>query len=486
MSRILEKLEPKEVFGFFEDISQIPRGSKNEKDISDYLVDFAKQRNLEVIQDEALNVIIRKSGTVGYENSPIIILQGHMDMVCEKNIGTDHDFMKDPLKLKIEDDFIMASGTTLGADNGIAVAYALALLDSKDILHPPLEVLITTDEETGMTGAIELNPDNLKGRILLNMDSGEEGILLTSCAGGIRNSIEVPVDRENIDDSFIGYNIKVRGLKGGHSGSEIDKERGNSNKIMGRVLNKLNSSIQFKLVEISGGAKSNAIPRESDSLILIKESDEKKLEETILSLERTIKNEFKASDPEIRIYLEKDEKIYKEAFSDKCTKKIIASLVLLPNGVQSMSMDIEGLVQSSNNVGVVTTTERSVTIENAIRSSIDSLKFEIVERIDMLANLLGVESESGSSYPSWSYKEDSYIRDIFIKSFKNKYGKDPKVTAIHAGLECGQFSEKFNGEIDMISFGPDMFDIHTPDEKLSISSTKRTWDLLLEILKSIK
>ncbi|KNF10186.1 cytosol non-specific dipeptidase PepD [Gottschalkia purinilytica] len=485
MNRVLESLEPNSVFKFFEDISRIPRCSGHEKEISDYLVSFAKERGLDVVQDEALNVIIRKSATSGYENSPTIILQGHMDMVCEKNQSTEHDFSKDPIKLRVEDDMIMGTGTTLGADNGIAVAYALAILDSDNISHPPLEVLITSEEETGMGGAKNLDPNSIKGRILINIDSEEEGTLLVSCAGGIRTVISIPIEKEFAKNEFVCYKIKVRGLKGGHSGMEINKERGNSNKILGRILNSLNSKTDIYLSEISGGAKMNAIPREADATIYIKSDAEDKLKNEIDYWNKTFKNELKVSDSDVSIELEKSQENNKEVFTKQSTNKVIYALTLSPNGIQSMSMDIEGLVQSSVNLGVVKTENNKVTLESAVRSSIETLKTEIVDKIKGLSMLLGVEIETEGDYPGWEYNPESYIRDVFVKSYKAKYGKEPIVTAIHAGLECGLFGEKIEG-LDMISFGPNMYDVHTPSEKVSISSVQRTWEYLIEVLKSIK
>lgn len=279
MIETLKNLKSFEAIKFFKEMNEIPRGSGNEKAVSDWLVNFAKDRNLEVIQDEALNVIIKKPATSGYENAPTVILQGHMDMVCEKNQGTEHDFEKDPIEFIIDGDFIKANGTTLGADNGIAVAYALAILDNKTTAHPPIEVLITTEEETGMGGATNLNPEHLNGRILINIDSEEEGVLLVSCAGGVRLKFSVPTNYENIEGNYSSLAIKIRGLKGGHSGMEIKKERGNANKMMGRFLMDLNSVVDFKLASLNGGAKMNAIPREADAIIAVRPEDIVKVEE---------------------------------------------------------------------------------------------------------------------------------------------------------------------------------------------------------------
>ncbi|WP_425446415.1 aminoacyl-histidine dipeptidase [Dethiothermospora halolimnae] len=485
MERVLENLSPKSVFTYFEDLTRIPRCSGDEKKVSDYLVDFAKERNLEVIQDEALNIIIRKPGTKGYENAPTVILQGHMDMVCEKNKGTKHDFSKDPLNLRIKDDMIWATDTTLGADNGIAVAYCLAILDSNDIPHPPLEILVTTEEETGMGGANQLNPNNLKGKTLINIDSEEEGVLLVSCAGGVRNKVHIPIEYSKVEKDLLPYTLKLRGLKGGHSGMEINKERGNANKLMGRILYSIESNFDISLSDINGGAKMNAIPREIDATILIDSSHKEDLENEVNNWNRIFKNELKTSDPGVYIGCDFVEDDIERAFSKKTTKKVISALMLMPNGIQSMSMDIEGLVESSTNLGVVTTAEDKVVLESAIRSSVRTLKDDIATKIETMAKLIDAEVTNEASYPEWEYKKDSYIREVFVNVYENIFGKKPEITAIHAGLECGLFGEKL-GDVDMISFGPNMFDVHTPDEHLSISSTQRMWKYLLGVLKEIK
>lgn len=485
MSSVLSHLEPKEVFGCFEEITRIPRGSGNEKGISDYLVSFAKKNNLEVIQDKAMNIIIKKPGTAGYENAPAVIIQGHMDMVNEKTKGTEHDFEKDPLKLRIVGDMIYATGTTLGADNGIAIALSMALLASKDIPHPPLEILITTEEETGMGGAMALDADNLKGRLLINIDSEEEGKLLVSCSGGVRMTQKLPVIWENADPSLIPWMLSVQGLRGGHSGMEINKGRGNSNKILGRILYDISNEIEFCLSEINGGAKTNAIPREADALLMINSRDFSKLEENIAKWNTILKNELRTPDPDVNIVLKKSDKKIQRVFSRKTKENAIASLVLIPNGIQSMSMDIKGLVESSVNLGVVVTNDSSVEFQSSIRSSVKSLKYSILNQAKMVAKLLGAELTAFSDYPEWQYNPDSKLRALFERVYRDKFGKEAEITAIHAGVECGLFGEKIEG-LDMISIGPNLYDVHTPDEHLSISSTKRTWEYLTAVLKEIK
>ena len=481
---ILQNLEPKEVFEYFEAISNIPRGSGNEKGISDYLLNFGKELGLESIQDEALNVIIKKPGTPGYENAPTVIIQGHMDMVCEKNNGVEHDFEKDPLKLRIVDDYIYATDTTLGADNGIAVAYAMAILASNDIPHPPIEVLLTTDEETGMSGAMAIKKENLQGKILINLDNEEEGYLLVSCAGGVRSTATLKVDEQEIGSKKL-IKINISGLKGGHSGMDIIKERGNSNKILGRVLKGLVREVKFNLVSLNGGSKNNAIPREAEAIIAVNPNDENTAIEVINNWNNIIENELRAQDPGLKIEASiTDIKTCKE-FTDESTKKVVDLLYIYPNGINTKSTEIEGLVESSTNLGVLTTKDGVVEFDSAIRSSIPSLKEEIVLRSKTIVELLGGKFETTSDYPGWEYDPNSKVRDICQKVHKDMYGKEAKIVAIHAGVECGLFNEKL-GNLDMISFGPNLYDVHTPDEHMSISSVKNCYEYLLGILKEIK
>jgi dipeptidase D len=481
----INNLEPSLVFSYFEEISQIPRGSGNEKAISDYLVKFAKGKNLKVIQDSVYNIIIKKPGTPGYENAPAVILQGHMDMVCEKNKNKQHDFEKDPLNLRIIDDMIYATDTTLGADNGIAVAFSLALLASTDIPHPALEVLLTVEEETGLNGAAAVNEKHLEGKYLINMDSEEEGRLLVSCAGGARTIQSIPIVWENVLPNLVSYVISITGLKGGHSGMEIHKGRGNSNKLIGRVLNALDSQFEYYIKEINGGSKMNAIPRESDAVILLKAEDIVKLEDNITTLNKIISNELRAVDEDFQLSTERIDYNYAEVFSKETKDKIITSLVLIPNGIQTMSMEIPGLVESSTNLGVVTTTTSSITLESAVRSSVKSLKAHIISIGRRLSHITEAEFSVSSEYPQWEYNPVSELRKIFVKVYETEFGKTPDIYAIHAGVECGLFEEKLPG-LDMISFGANMYDVHTPNEHVSISSIQRTWDYLLAVLKEIK
>ena len=482
--KVLQNLEPKAVFEYFEEISNIPRGSGNEKEISDYLLNFGKRLGLESIQDEALNIIIKKPGTKGYENAPTVIIQGHMDMVCEKNNGIEHDFEKDPLKLRIVDDYIYATDTTLGADNGIAVAYAMAILASDDIPHPPIEVLITTDEETGMSGAMAINKEHIDGKILINLDNEEEGYLLVSCAGGIRSNATIDVNYQAINDKKL-IKINISGLKGGHSGMDIIKERGNSNKILGRILKGLLREVKFNLVSLNGGSKNNAIPREAEAVIAINVNDENIVVDIINNWNTIISNELRAQDPGLKI----EASIYSnnegKEFTDECTSKVVNLLYLYPNGINTKSTEKEGLVESSTNLGVLTTVDNKVIFDSAIRSSVPSLKEEIVLRSKTIVELLGGDFSTTSDYPAWEYNPNSKIREICQNVHKEMYGKEAEIVAIHAGVECGLFNEKL-GNLDMISFGPNLYDVHTPDEHMSISSVRNCYEYLKAILKEIK
>ncbi len=481
----LEKLTEQNVFKYFSEISKIPRGSGNEKAISDYLLNFGKSLGLESIQDDANNIIIKKPATKGYENSPTVIIQGHMDMVCEKNKDKVHDFTKDPIELVVKDDYIYANGTTLGADDGIAVAYAMAILASNNISHPALEVLITTDEEAGMSGAMALSPEHISGKIVLNLDNEEEGKLLVSCAGGIRTKSLIKIQLEDKKEATKEFSIEVKGLKGGHSGMEIHLGKGNSNKIIGRILKNISNELSFNLVSIEGGSKNNAIPREASAVISINENDKDKLLEIVSNLTKDLKNEFATKDPGLLINISETTLTNNKVLSNEITQKVVNLLYMYPNGVNTESADIKGLIESSTNLGVVSMNNNEVEFDSAVRSSVFSLREDIVEKIKCITELLGGEFSSNAGYPEWPYKADSKIREICKDVFKRMYNKEPEIVAIHAGVECGLFKEKL-GDLDMISFGPDLYDVHTPNEHMSISSVERCYEYLLEVLKEIK
>lgn len=485
MPEVLKDLQPQEVFYYFEELSQIPHGSGNEQAVSDYLVAFAKAHQLEYIQDAALNVVIKKQASAGYEQSPAVVLQGHMDMVCEKNVDTEHDFTKDPIQLRIVDDMIYATGTTLGADNGIAVAMGLAILASDAYAHPALELLVTTNEETGMDGAMALAPESVNGRTLINIDSEEEGTLLVSCAGGVTAKATIPAVWEPGDAALAPYTIKISGLKGGHSGMEIDKGRGNANKLMGRLLMTLLTEHNIRVAALQGGAKHNAIPREAEAVVLVNAADKTAVEQKVAAYGELFAAELRAADPEVRVTCAVLPAAPATMLSAAATQNVIHYLYLAVNGVMSMSMDIKGLVESSLNMGVIVTREDGIEFTSAIRSSVRSLKNELYNQLVVTAKLNGGSVAAEGAYPEWAYNPESNIRNVFETVYETMYGQKPQINAIHAGLECGLFGEKF-GNLDAISFGPNLYDVHTPQEHMSISSVKRTWEYLLEVLKNIK
>lgn len=483
---VLINQEPADVFFYFEELAKIPRASGNEQAVSDYLVSFAKAHSLDVTQDEALNVLIKKPGTLGYENSPGLVIQGHMDMVCEKGPDVVHDFSKDAIRLQVRDDMIYATGTTLGADDGIAVAMGLALLAAEDIPHPPLELLITTSEETGMDGAHALDPKTISGRTLINIDSEEEGILTVSCAGGCSALINIPVSWEASDMAMTFLSLSVEGLKGGHSGIEIHKGRANANKLLARLLDHLTAKMTFSLCAVDGGSKHNAIARDAKAVIGIRKEDEPLLRTQLSELEAVFRDEFKTADPDIRILLTVPENSPKQAMTAESAHHVIQFLYLIPNGVQSMSMDIEGLVESSLNLGVIQTSNDGVEIISSIRSSVGSIKADILHTIVSIANLTNGTVVEESSYPEWRYNPDSKIRTLLADLYEKMFGQKPLMNAIHAGLECALFDEMFEGQMDMISIGPTMVGVHTAEEHLSIPSTQRTWAFLKEALKAMR
>lgn len=478
-----EQLDSKNVFRYFEEISSIPHCSFDEQKISDYLFDFAKKRGLEVYQDSSLNIIIKKGATQGYENAPIIILQGHMDMVCEKNSCTVHDFKKEGIKFVVKDDMLYADGTTLGADNGIAVAMSLAILDSKDIPHPKLECLFTVQEEVGLLGANNVESDKLDGKFLINIDSEEEGTFLVSCAGGCRADINVPIKWTVLDGDFDLCKIKLSGLRGGHSGMSIHEERGNSIKLLGRLLSALNNSINLEIQSIDGGSKDNAIPRESAAIVAINKNSLTVLQEKLDYWKSVFNAELVGKDNEISIFAEVIESDKISVFSEITKKSVLATINTISNGVYTMSSGIPGLVESSKNMGVILTEADSVEVVLSIRSSVESLLYAQIHDIEHVVELVEGKMSIRGLYPGWEYNPNSKLRDLFIDTYKTINGKDPKVEAVHAGLECGILKKKL-GEVDMISLGPDIFDPHSPDEHVRISSVDRVYKFLLEVLKN--
>lgn len=477
---MLEHLEPVKVMTYFEKLCSIPHGSYNTKAISDYCVAFAKERGLAVSQDDTNNVIIVKEASEGYEDAPTVILQGHLDMVCEKNADVDFDFEKEGLRLKVDGDFVSADGTTLGGDDGIAIACALAILDDNTLKHPRIEAVFTTEEEVGMDGALALDMSGLKGRYLINIDSEEEGKILTSCAGGMRSDLRFHMKPSEMEGVLV--NVEVKGLQGGHSGAEIDKMRANANVLLARILFELNKVINFGVSSVNGGAKDNAIPREAFAKLCIPADDCDTAEKLMAKVTEDIRNEFKSTEPDMSVTMEKYGQGKTEVFAPDGFQRLLFVWFNAPNGIQTMSAELPGLVESSLNLGVLRTEGFEVVLRYSVRSSVKSLKWIISDRLQYLTEMMGGEYEFEGEYPEWAYKKDSLLRDMASEVYEEMFGRKPKIEAIHAGLECGLFSEKCP-ELDMISVGPDIFDIHTPTERLSISSTQRVYKYLVKMLE---
>lgn len=482
----LENLKPKEVFDFFREIAAIPHGSGNTKQISDYLVQYAKDRGLDYYQDDMNNVIIRKPATAGYEDAAPVMVQGHMDMVCEKTPGSNIDMTRDGLTLGVEGDWLYAENTTLGGDDGIAVAMALAAMDDETLEHPALDAVFTVDEETGMYGADALDAAQIRARKMINVDSEAEGVFTVSCAGGEAATAHIPVERQSQKGTL--YKVEILGLQGGHSGLEINKERGNANILMGRLLNELSGSCQFTLVGLAGGKADNAICKQSAAELLIPEGTETSELQTICNtMSEIYAHELRASDPEVKVVLEEvQQNAEVEALDEDSTAGCIAWLLHTPNGIQHMNIEIPGLVETSLNLGVLKLEEQEMTATYAVRSSVDTRNTALCVRMESLAELLGGTVTYAGAYPAWEYREDSPLRDACVAAYEKLYGAEPKIDAMHAGLECGLFAGKMGGDFDAVSFGPDMEGVHTTDERLSISSVGRTYALLCEILKNCK
>jgi dipeptidase D len=478
---VLENLEPKKVFYYFEELCNIPHGSGNLDGISSYLAEFAKERGLFHIRDASNNIIIVKEASAGYEKTAPIILQGHMDMVAVKKKDCDIDMEKDPLRLKVEGDFVYAEGTSLGGDDGIAVAYILALLDSEEIAHPRIEAVITTDEETGMEGATAIDLSMLRARRMLNIDSEEEGILLTSCAGGMRTDCHIPVRREQAPQGIY-LEVAVGGLLGGHSGTEINKERTNAIKLLGLTLQQVQNRIPLNLVQIGGGEKDNAIPRTASAVVCLDKGKQDEFIRSIENIQLAEKNENQSKEKGLFIRVAETSVPEQGVFDADSTARVLSFLTLFPNGVMAMSADIEGLVETSLNLGILRTCEQEVVASTAIRSAIETAKHKVNLQVQTLTKLLGGSTETHGEYPGWQFDPDSKLRADMVRIYKEMFGKEAQVEALHAGLECGIMTAKIPG-LDCVSFGPNIYDIHTTEERLSISSTERMWRYLLEILK---
>ena len=484
MSNPIEGLKPEGVWKYFAEISKIPRGSKNEKQIAAYVMQKAKEFGLEAKQDKFMTVVVRKPASPGFEGRPMVCLQGHLDMVCEKNKDKVHDFEKDPIELVRNGNVMMANGTTLGADNGVAVATNLAIMEDKSLQHGPLEFLFTIDEETGLTGATNLKPGFVQSKILMNLDSEDEGELYVGCSGGKNTTGLWKIVYENSPGKSVAAMVHVKGLKGGHSGLEIDKGRGNSLKILNRVLIAL-TDLGVRIANMEGGNKSNAIPREAEALVYIPSAKLSQAKKVVGAYQHTAKAELASVEPDLTVELE----VLKNVKKGKVIKKQLQSLVLktiagLPHGVIKMSADIPGLVETSTNVAVLRTEKGKITLITSQRSSVASEILEVCQTVACVFELGGTKVEKGEGYPGWKPNLDSPILKAAKATYQSLYGKEPAVKAIHAGLECGIIGEKYPG-IDMVSFGPTLRAVHSPDEKIYIDTVEKFWIFLLAILKNV-
>jgi dipeptidase D len=484
MSAAIENLKPELVWKYFAEISRIPRCSKNEAAASQYVLNAARSLGLQAKADQFGNVVVQKPASAGREQVRPIALQGHLDMVCEKNKDVAHDFLKDPIELVRRDNVLMANGTTLGADNGIGVATNLAIMEDRSLEHGPLEFLFTVDEETGLTGASNLSADFLESRVLLNLDSEEEGELFVGCAGG-KDTLGIwTVHFDKAPENLVAVQIKVAGLKGGHSGLEIDKGRGNAIKIMNRTLLAL-SAAGIRLSSIEGGNKHNAIPRECDSVLLMPPRKLKRARKIVGEFNATVKAEFAVVEPDLIISLEEmNENNERLVMRKGEQRKILRAISALPHGTIKMSAEIPGLVETSTNLAVIQTLKNSIRIATSQRSSVASEILEIADTVSSVFELGGASVESSDGYPGWQPNMDSPILQTAKSSYRSLYGKDPEVKAIHAGLECGVIGERIPG-MDMVSFGPTLEGVHSPDEKIHIDTVEKFWRFLLEILKNV-
>jgi len=478
-------LQPSAIWNYFHQITQIPRPSKKEERVLAYLLDFARQHNLEAKQDKAGNILITKPATPGKENVPTVILQSHVDMVCEKNSDVTHDFDNDPIETIIDGDWIKAKGTTLGADNGIGVAAQLALLAADDISHGKIETLFTVDEETGLTGANMLDKNLLTGSILINLDTEEEGEIYIGCSGGKGTKAYFKYKEKDVPKNYFWFKVQVKGLRGGHSGSDIDKKLANANKILTRFLHSITrKKYGMLLSEIGGGNLHNAIPREAYALLGVKEKYKEDIRVKLNTFLAQVQDEYKHTDPGLNIQLESTQ-IPSKVINKKTTGKLISALYACPHGVIGLSHEIPGLVETSTNLAAVKMIDNQlIEVGTSQRSSVESQKDYVVNMVSSVFELAGAKITHNDGYPGWQPNPDSDILKHAQKEYEALFGKSPKVKAIHAGLECGLFLEKYP-HLDMISIGPDMTDVHSPDEQMKISSVPKFWDFLVKILENM-
>ncbi len=476
-------LQPESVFHYFEEICKVPRPSKKEKKIRQYLVDFAKSHQLEFKEDEAGNVLISKAASVGKEHLKTVILQSHMDMVCEKNSDTVHDFETDPIETYIDGEWLKAKGTTLGADNGIGMATELAVLAADDIEHGPIECLFTVDEETGLTGAFALGKGFMKGDILINLDSEDEGELFIGCAGGAGTTAVFPCPMVKAPEGYFFFRVTMKGLTGGHSGDDINKNRANANKLLNRYLTSMMQQCDMRLCEIEGGNLHNAIPREASAVCAVPMECKEKVRVALNLFLADVENEYSVTEPNVVMELE-TEHPRQEVIETEAMKRFLLSIYAVHNGVYAMSQDIEGLVETSSNLASIKQVNGDIVVVTSQRSSILSSRNDMSRMVRAAFELGGAECVTSDGYPGWKPNPSSEILSVAIESYRRLFGEEPKVKAIHAGLECGLFLEKYPS-LDMVSFGPTLRGVHSPDERMLIPSVEKFWRHLLDVLQHI-
>ncbi len=480
----LKGLKPEAVWGYFEEICRIPRPSRKEEKIGAWLMEFARKHRIEARQDEAGNVLMSKPATPGREEAPTVVLQAHMDMVCEKNADTVHDFDKDPIRPYIDGKWVKAKGTTLGADDGIGMAAALAVLTSEEVKHGRVECLFTVDEETGLTGAFALKPGFFSGKILLNLDSEDEGEMFVGCAGGIDTVVRMPYTKEAVPAHRFAVKVTVKGLQGGHSGDDINKGRGNAIKILNRFLWEMNRKHGISVASFAGGNLRNAIAREASAVMVFEEALKEPVRVAFNIYAAEMERVWKITEPGIALELESEE-VPAEALDAASTTKLLDALYACPHGVFAMSYRMPGMVETSTNLAAVKfTEENTILITTSQRSDVDSEKMNIAQMVAAVFRMAGASVEHGEGYPGWAPNPDSAILKIAVDSYKRLFGKEPVVRSIHAGLECGLFLEKYPG-MDMISFGPTLRGVHSPDEKVEIKTVEMWWRHLTDILEKV-
>jgi len=475
----------KEILDVFAELSRIPRCSKNEEKIARWLQDWAKKNDFEVKTDQVMNTVIKVPASPGYEDAPVTVIQGHMDMVCEKTPDSPHDFSKDPIKFVYEGEWLTADQTTLGADNGIAIAMALVMATDESIQHPPLELLFTVDEETGLTGANALQTGFIEGKVLLNLDSEDEGVFTVGCAGGINSYLSLPLDFEDTPGGYQDFKILCGGMKGGHSGIDIGMGKANAIQVLGRTLNALKQKCDLRIRDLKGGSAHNAIPRDAHALVCLPADCQNPAQQIVTEIESVIRNEFSKVDPDLSITLNPADDTGPQCLTTGSTARLIDFILSIPHGVYAMSLDIDDLVETSNNFANISIEENQAKVLTSQRSSVLSRLKSLSNQIEAVARLGGGSAHSGDGYPPWPADMDSPLLKRCVDLYKKLFQKEPVVEIIHAGLECGIIGDKYEG-MDMISLGPTLKYPHSPDEKIHVGTIGMVWDFVVKLLEDLK